>query len=337
MNIRFATLLLMVSGILAESIAAIGQGAEPTPVRIAAGVNGHIHPAFCVTQQGTLVVIFGQSDFKDLRVTRSTDAGKSWSEPKPFGPAVGEWLYPGSLTTLADGRIVHLWNRWSGDGRTEPRHVVYSISKDDGVTWSEAIAMPKGTTYTRVVRHPLLELGPDAWLVSCSDATFVFHPSTGQAEMHNDGRTDPQGPVRPIAPIVRTPQGDWISGYGLRSQDAGKTWSPLPTMPDLKSQGWRHDLAVLPNGWLLASEVVGPGVGGDLFRYVVSHDDGQTWKHQVEFLKPGRPIGGRACPRALLVDPQTVGIVYYDVDAKQPGGPGVFFLRLPLAKFAPLP
>ena len=98
-----------------------------------------------------------------------------------------------------------------------------------------------------------------------------------------------------------------------------------------------HVVAVLPNGWLLASEVVGPGVGGDLFRYVVSHDDGQTWKHQVEFLKPGRPIGGRACPRALLVDPQTVGIVYYDVDAKQPGGPGVFFLRLPLAKFAPLP
>ena len=71
-----------------------------------------------------------------------------------------------------------------------------------------------------------------------------------------------------------------------------------------------------------------------VFRYVVSHDDGLTWTKQVEFLNPGRPIGGRACPRLVQVDDATLGILYYDVAKEQEGGPGVFFLRMPLEKFA---
>ena len=51
-----------------------------------------------------------------------------------------------------------------------------------------------------------------------------------------------------------------------------------------------------------------------------------------EFYNPGRAIGGRACPRTVLLDRETLGTVFYDVDAKQPDGPGVFFLRTPLAK-----
>ena len=135
-------------------------------------------------------------------------------------------------------------------------------------------------------------------------------------------------------PIVRTPKGTLVSGYGLRSTDAGKTWAKVDAMPDIRSQGWRHDLAVLPNGWLLASAVDNSDKGGNVFSYVVSHDDGLTWKHKVDFLKPGRPIGGRACPRLVQVDDATLGILYYDVSAEQPGGPGLFFLRMPLEKFA---
>jgi hypothetical protein len=32
---------------------------------------------------------------------------------------------------------------------------------------------------------------------------------------------------------------------------------------------------------------------------------------------------------------EALGTVFYDVDAKQPGGPGVFFVRTPLAKLQP--
>src|SRR5690606_28809040 len=139
------------------------------------------------------------------------------------------------------GRIVHLWNRWHGDGRDEPRHVVYSVSDDDGVTWSAAKELPKNESFPRIVRHPLLELGPDAWLVSCSDAAMVFHPSTGTADPQPDGRTDAQNARRAVVPIVRTPKGTWISGFGLRSADAGKTWTPVEAFPDVRTQGWRHD------------------------------------------------------------------------------------------------
>ncbi len=53
-------------------------------VRIASGVSGHIHPAACVTKRGDILVIFGQSDMKDLRLGRSTDGGKTWIPPVAF-------------------------------------------------------------------------------------------------------------------------------------------------------------------------------------------------------------------------------------------------------------
>src|SRR5438128_771089 len=87
-------------------------GDAPKPVRIASGISGHIHPAACISKKGTVVVIFGQSDFKDLRVTRSTDAGSTWTTPEPFEPSAKQSIYPGSLTALKDGRIVHAWNVW---------------------------------------------------------------------------------------------------------------------------------------------------------------------------------------------------------------------------------
>src|SRR5581483_11969244 len=94
----------------------------PRPVRIADGVKGHIHPAICVARSGAIVVIFSKADFKDLRVSRSTDGGKTWSEPAPFPHTKDMAIYPGSLTTLADGRIVHVWNTWYGEGKGKSRY-----------------------------------------------------------------------------------------------------------------------------------------------------------------------------------------------------------------------
>lgn len=305
--------------------------AEPTDpkslVKLASPVGGHIHPAICRTKQGTLVVTFGQVNHRDLRILRSADDGQTWSQPEPFVHTVKKSYYPGSLTALADGRIVHCWNRWSEPtNEQEPRSVLYSISSDEGLTWSEPQPLPRDEKVRSVIRHPLVELAPDRWLFSLDDRTFVFDPASGKAEAFGDGR------VHGLVPIVRTPKGTYISGKGLRSTDEGKTWQEIKGMPDIHSQGWRHELVCLSNGMLLASEILGLGFGGERIRYVISTDDGLSWDRTYEYYNPGRAIGGRACPRTVELDKETIGVVFYDVDAKEQEGRGLFFLRIPLVK-----
>jgi hypothetical protein len=136
-------------------------------------------------------------------------------------------------------------------------------------------------------------------------------------------------------PIIRTPKGTLVSGSGQRSIDGGKSWQKITPFPKIAEQGRRLDMMSHSNGWLVASEIEGPGFGGDLIRFVVSRDDGKSWdfKNALAYYNPGRPIGGRACPRTIELDAKTLGTVLYDIDAKQPGGAGVFFLRTPLARF----
>lgn len=315
---------------LATSPPAGAAEAAPSPVRIARPEGGHIHPAVCLSRSGTLVVTFGQVNHRDLRITRSTDGGVTWSEPVPFAPSVGTTFYPGSLTTLADGRLVHAWNRWDTPAtEREPRSVIYAVSADDGLTWSAPRPFPRDPAVKSVIRHPLVELAPDRWLLPLWDQTWVFHPATETAEPFGDGR------AHGLVPLVQTPRGTWISGAGLRSTDAGRTWTAIPGFPNLAEQGWRHELVCLRNGWLLASEIPGPGTGGEAIRYRISHDDGLTWERRHEFYRPGRPIGGRACPRTVQLDDASIGMVFYDVSEDQPGGRGLFFLRLPLDRLAP--
>lgn len=319
-SLLFVTVMLFPTGVTA-------QAPEVQPVRMARPVGGHIHPALCLTKQGTLVVVYGQVNHRDLRITRSTDGGKTWTTPEPFGPTLKKTFYPGSLTTLQNGHVVHAWNRWSGDAtEKEPRSVVYSLSSDDGVTWSEPRAFPRDPKVRSIIRHPIVELAPNRWLLPLDDKTLVYDPSADTSSPFGDGR------VHGLVPIVRTPKGTFVSGQGLRSTDEGKSWTAIKSFPNLKEQGWRHELVCLANGWLLASEIPGPGVGGDKLRYVISRDDGITWDQRYEYYNPGRPIGGRACPRTIQLDAATIGVVFYDVEPNQTGGPGLFFLRIPLAK-----
>jgi hypothetical protein len=303
------------------------QAADLTPVRIANPASGHIHPAVCRGKSGTLVVTYGRVNHRDLRITRSIDGGRTWSPAEPFGPTINKTYYPGSLTTLADGRMIHAWNRWSTESdEKEPRSVLYSVSSDEGATWSEPQALPRNPAVLSVVRHPLVELAPNRWLFSLTDATIVFDPHAGTGEPFGDGRQ------HGLVPIVRTPRGTFLSGAGLRSTDDGKSWQPIEKFPNLKEQGWRHEMTCLSNGWLLASEILGPGFGGERIRYVISTDDGLTWERTFEYYNPGRAIGGRACPRTVELDAATIGVVFYDIDPQQAGGPALFFLRIPLAK-----
>lgn len=322
------TLLLLAPKVVAQS-------AElPPPVRIETGVSGHIHPALCISKKGTLVAVYCQSEYKPYLLTRSTDGGKTWSKPTLFPHTVQTQVYPGSLTTLADGRLVHAWNVWfAPDEKTKSRYVAYSISSDDGVTWSEPknLAKNKDPKIHSVIRHPLVELGPKAWLFPLADRTVLVNPETGEESSFGDQKN------HGLVPIVRTPKGTLVSGKGLRSTDGGKTWEEVKPFPDVASQGWRHQMMALPNGWLLASQIVGPGVGGEKINFILSRDDGKSWDmdHPVEFYNPGRPIGGRACPRTVALDERTLGTIFYDTEAKQAGGSGVFFRTMPLSRVAP--
>lgn len=302
---------------------------ELQPIRIAVPVNGHIHPAICVTQSGTLVVTFGRVNHVDLRMTRSLDGGITWSPSIPFAHTVKQTYYPGSLTTLSDGRILHCWNRWNTPTtQEEPRSVIFSLSDDDGVTWSDPQPFPRNPEVRTVIRHPICELQSKRWLVSLWDRTIIYDPKTAQVTPFGDGR------VHGLVPIVQTTQQTFISGAGLRSTDHGRTWQTINNFPDIKTQGWRHEMICLRNGWLLASEIPGPGFGGNRIQYRISYDDGQTWDKSFEYYNPGRPINGRACPRTVQLDDHTIGVVFYDIDKTQQGGPGLFFLRIPLAQLA---
>jgi hypothetical protein len=320
---------LSVVAILLVASVGVAETADLVPVRIANPVGGHIHPAVCLSPHGTIIVTYGHVNHRNLRITRSTDGGQTWSAPEPFGPTIGQTFYPGSLTMLQNGQILHAWNRWSADDtEQEPRSVVYSLSSDEGLTWSAPKPFPRDPAVRSVIRHPIVELSPDRWLVSLDDRTFLYDPATAATQPFGDGR------LHGLVPIVRTLRGTFVSGAGLRSADLGQTWQEIEDFPNLKEQGWRHELVCLANGWLLASEILGPGVGGERLRYRISRDDGVTWNQSFEYYAPGRPIGGRACPRTVQLNPETIGVVFYDVNADQPGGSGLFFLKIPLAKLA---
>lgn len=294
------------------------------PVRITTGVSGHIHPAACVSKKGTIVVIFGQSDMKDLRVTRSSDGGATWEKPTPFEPSAKQSIYPGSLTTLSDGRIVHAWNVWyPGEDKKKSRYVQFSISKDEGKSWSEPASLPKNPQAESIIRHPLVELGSRAWLLPLNDQTILYDPQEMKIAPLGDGQK------HGLVPIVFTAKGTLVSGTAQRSTDGGKSWHKIAPFPDIAEQGWRHEMVALSNGWIIASDIDGKGKGGGTrLAFAVSKDDGKSWdlKNPLVYYNPGRAISGRACPRTIELDAKTLGTVFYD-------GADLFFLRTPLARF----
>ena len=49
---------------------------------------------------------------------------------------------PGDAAIARDGRVVHVWNTWYKDAKgTKSRFAQFSISSDDGLTWSEPQAI----------------------------------------------------------------------------------------------------------------------------------------------------------------------------------------------------
>src|SRR5262245_42700661 len=132
------SIFLVLAGLVYAPALDAHDAEMPAPVRIDSRVSGHIHPALCITNKGTLVAVYCKSEYQPYLIISSNDGGKTWSRPALFTPTKKTQVYPGSLTTLADGRLVHAWNVWYAAGpKLRSRFVAYSVSSDDGVSWSE--------------------------------------------------------------------------------------------------------------------------------------------------------------------------------------------------------
>jgi hypothetical protein len=298
----------------------------PTPIRIADVIGGHVHPALCVTASGTILVAYNKSGGagKELLLSRSTDGGVSWSGPVSIPPTTHCPVYPGSMQTLTDGRVLLTWTCYRDGDLQGPQ--LFSLSRDEGQTWSE----PKSLGTVGFLRHPILELSNNAWLFPLRDQTAVYNPSRETLTPLGDGRN--HGRV----PIVRTRKGTLISGAipgGFRSTDEGATWQPIQDFPRFRVAG--YDLTLLANDWIVLTMILYQRDRERSYQLVVSRDDGATWDYSscVEIYNPGRPISGRGWPRTVQLDEETLGTVFYDLDESQPRGKGLFFVRTPISRF----
>jgi hypothetical protein len=320
------------------------------PIRIADVIGGHVHPSFCRTSGGALLAVYNKEGGggKELLLCRSGDGGATWSEPISISAISACSIYPGSLTAMSDGRLLLNWSCYRDTAEAPWREPYFSISADEGESWSEPHSYPvtDHSNYT-AMRHAVVELDGSQWICPFYDRTVLYDVAADAMSVFGDGRN------HGMVPIVRTRSGTLVSGApqasapvpvgvpgdmvgGLRSADGGQTWRALDTFPHFGVAG--YDLTVLTNDWIALTYIVyGCGVDGEFsYELVVSRDDGQTWDFDraVEVYSPGRRIGGRGWPRTVQIDDDTLGTLFYDLSTEQPGGPGLYVVRTQLAALA---
>lgn len=342
---------LLIVLFLAANPAVADDAVPAAPVRVADVIDGHVHPALCVAQNGDVLAVYNKQGGggKELLLSRSSDCGRTWSPSQPVAGIADCSIYPGSLTALSDGRIVLHWSCYRSAASKLWRQPQFCTSADHGRTWSPPrdVPLPDLTNYS-CLRHPLLELSPHRWALPFYDRTIILDDQTLKIERFGDNRN------HGMVPLVKTSRGTMISGApvanstepivlpqnivrGLRSADQGRTWQALHAFPEFGVAG--YDLTVLKNDWIVLTSIV-YGVGQDgewAFQLTVSRDDGRTWEtdRAITVYNPGRRIAGRGWPRTVQVDGEILGTLFYDLDAMQPGGPGVFFVRTPIRALEP--
>ncbi|MFP5317752.1 MAG: sialidase family protein [Acidimicrobiia bacterium] len=109
--------------------------------------------------EGSLVMIFGRnpttttSGNGDIMVQRSTDGGKTWTEPKNItddAPAQMVAQFNPSISAAPNGRLDAAWFDTRDDPGIRANSVYYAYSEDGGETWSRNTAIsdrPINRTY----------------------------------------------------------------------------------------------------------------------------------------------------------------------------------------------
>ncbi len=319
--------------------------ADSKPVSIlAARIGGHIHPSICRTQQGTLVVVFKGANV--LMCSRSADGGQTWSKLAPIATSAKRpdvirevkkfEVYPGTADALPDGRILVTWNYIADDKANDgyyQRALLYSISEDDGQTWSEQqLIGPIDGQHLGAVRHNVLAWGKERWLLPLRvGPPRIVQPRSGELTVFPV--VGPDNKQHEFQQIIRTTKGSLLAmgPVLLHSVDDGKTWKSIdgfPAIPDKRDNAEGRFLTALSDGRVLVTWGVGHANKG--LRFNLSEDDGQTWRgDRTVVLLPETKIAARYySARTIQLDERSVGTVYMNRD-------GVHFLEVGLDQLEP--
>jgi len=319
-----------------------GKPAVDLPVTITTGTSGHVHPSLVRTRKGTLVVVYKLRN--GLMCARSTDNGATWNKPFLIATSVKRpaairetrtfEVYPGTADLLPDGRILVTWNFIADDGgkpRYYERALLYTLSDDDGQTWSEQqLIGPIDGKHLGAVRHQVLTWKDGRWLLPLRAGTpRLYDPKTGKFE--NFAVVGPDGKQHFFTQILRTTKGSLLAmgPVLLHSNDDGKSWSQIENFPAVPSSNDNIEgryLTPLPNGDLLVTWGVNRDNKG--LWYSLSKDDGKSWTKTVKLLPERRITAHWYSPRTVSLDSEHVGTVF--IDSK-----GVHFLKVQLARLAP--
>ncbi len=190
----------------------------------------------------------------------STDFGQTWSEPVYVAKNQGKMAGYGdpSLVELEDGTVICMFagaQGISGSSWEDPQRSYYSVSHDQGQTWSDPVDITASVW------------GPNSANPSCKKYKSSFF-SSGNSLLLTEGEHKGRIMVANVA-SYDTGSGRSLNNHAVYSDDGGQTWKVSGMA---YPNGDEAKIVQLNDGRILMS-IRQTGQRA----YAISEDDGQTW------------------------------------------------------------